>query len=106
MMKLALNPAVATLAPYQPGKPIEALERELGVPGAIKRASNEDPRGPGPAVRAALAGAGEQLSRYHDGGGFRLKRALAGRLGVAPEMLTLRNGSHDVRELIARVALT
>jgi histidinol-phosphate aminotransferase len=82
------------------------LERELGITGAIKLASNENPRGPGSKVRAALARAGEQLSRYPDGSGFRLKRALSAKLGVAPDSLTLGNGSNDVLELIARVALT
>ena len=106
MTKLQLNPNVATLAPYQPGKPVEELERELGITGAIKLASNENPRGPGPKVRAALARAGEQLSRYPDGSGFRLKRALSAKLGVTPDSLTLGNGSNDVLELIARVALT
>lgn len=106
MRKLELNPNVATLAPYQPGKPIEELERELGIAGAIKLASNENPRGPGPAVQAALARAATQLSRYPDGSGFRLKKALSTKLGVTPEKLTLGNGSNDVLELIARVALT
>jgi histidinol-phosphate aminotransferase len=96
------RPAVRGLSPYQPGKPVEELERELGITGAVKLASNENPRGPGPAVHAALARAGRELTRYPDGNGFTLKRSLARRLGVAPEQLTLGNGSNDVHELLGR----
>ena len=96
------RPAVRGLAPYQPGKPVEELERELGITGAVKLASNENPRGPGPAVHAALARAGGELTRYPDGNGFTLKRSLARHLGVLPEQLTLGNGSNDVLELLGR----
>jgi histidinol-phosphate aminotransferase len=95
--------AVRALQPYQPGKPVEELERELGIRGAIKLASNENPRGPGAAVQAAIDGARGELSRYPDGNGFHLKRALSERLGVRPEQLTLGNGSNDVLELLGRV---
>ena len=105
-MKRWLNANVQTLTPYQPGKPIEELTRDLGITDAIKLASNENPRGPGPAVLEALARAGRSLSRYPDGSGFRLKQVLSRKLGVLPEMLTLGNGSNDVLELIARVALS
>jgi len=100
------NRAVQTLEPYQAGKPIEELTRELGITDVIKLASNENPRGPGAGVRAALDRASAQLSRYPDGSGYRLKRVLAGRLGVEPAMITLGNGSNDVLELIARIALS
>lgn len=99
-------PGVRGLLPYQPGKPLEALEREYGVRNAIKLASNENPLGPSPdalaAARAALEGAG----RYPDGAGFALKRALAGRLNVDAARITLGNGSNDVLELIARAFLS
>jgi histidinol-phosphate aminotransferase len=101
-----LNPNVDTLQPYQPGKPIEELTRELGITDVIKLASNENPRGPGAGVHEALARAAAGLSRYPDGSGYRLKRALSVHLGVEPECITLGNGSNDVLELIARVALT
>ncbi len=101
-----VNAAVAGLHPYQPGKPIEELSRERGISGAIKLASNENPRGPGPLVREALAAAMADLSRYPDGSGFRLKGALAEHLGVEPERITLGNGSNDVLDLAARVALS
>ena len=97
------RPAIRALQPYQPGKPVEELERELGIRAALKLASNENPRGPGPAVHKALARAGEALNRYPDGNGFELKRALAERLDVDPAMITLGNGSNDVLELLGRV---
>lgn len=97
------RPAVRALQPYQPGKPVEELERELGIRGAVKLASNENPRGPGGAVHEALARAGRELSRYPDGNGFHLKAALSERLGVSPAQITLGNGSNDVLELLGRV---
>lgn len=101
-----VNPGIAGLTPYQPGKPIEELTRELGITDIVKLASNENPRGPGPLVREALEVAMRNLSRYPDGNGFRLKQALAHRLDVADTQLTLGNGSNDVLDLVARVALT
>ena len=107
MTRLAnVNESVAALNPYQPGKPIEELARERGIDDAVKLASNENPRGPGPLVRRALAEAVDDLSRYPDGSGFRLKNALAAKLGVATEQITLGNGSNDVLELAARVAIS
>src|SRR5262245_7362409 len=100
------NRDVLTLQPYQVGKPIEELTRELGVTDVIKLASNENPRGPGPAVHAALARAATQLSRYPDGSGYRLKHALARHLGVSAAQITLGNGSNDVLELVASIALS
>jgi histidinol-phosphate aminotransferase len=99
-------PGVRTLAPYQPGKPVEELEREYGVRGAVKLASNENPLGPSPRALAAACRALEDIARYPDGNGFALKRALAGWLGVPPECLTLGNGSNDVLELAARAFAT
>ncbi len=101
-----INARVAGLTPYQPGKPIEELTRELGISDVVKLASNENPRGPGPAVRAAIERAATDLSRYPDGSGYRLKRALGAHLGVPPEQITLGNGSNDVLELAARVAIS
>jgi histidinol-phosphate aminotransferase len=95
-------PGVRGLAPYQPGKPIEELEREYGVKNAIKLASNENPLGPSPraleAARAALA----DVARYPDGNGFVLKRALAAEYGLGLERITLGNGSNDILEFAAR----
>ncbi|MHB8253941.1 MAG: histidinol-phosphate transaminase [Acidiferrobacter sp.] len=99
-------PGVRGLVPYEPGKPVEELERELGVTGAIKLASNENPYGPGPAAVAAATQALAHLERYPDGGAFALKRTLAEKLGVAERQITLGNGSNDVLELIARTFLS
>ena len=101
-----INARVAGMTPYQPGKPIEELARELGLSDIVKLASNENPRGPGPAVRAALERAAADLSRYPDGSGYRLKTALAEYLAVPAEQITLGNGSNDVLELAARVAIS
>ena len=101
-----VNERIAGLTPYQPGKPAEELARESGVQDIVKLASNENPRGPGPRVRAAIERICPELSRYPDGSGHRLKRALAARLKVAAERITLGNGSNDVLELCARVALS
>ncbi len=87
---------VKSLDVYQPGKPIEELERELGITGAIKVASNENPLGPSPRALAALPGALATLHLYPDAGGFALRRALADKLGVAMEQLALGNGSNDI----------
>jgi len=93
----AVAPAhVRGLDVYQPGKPIEELERELGITGAIKVASNENPLGPSPKALAALPAALPQLHLYPDAGGFSLRRAIAGKLGVAIEQIALGNGSNDL----------
>ena len=93
----AFAPAhVRGLDVYQPGKPVEELERELGISGAIKVASNENPLGPSPRALAALPGALPQLHLYPDAGGFALRRAIAAKLGVTIEQLALGNGSNDL----------
>ena len=98
-----VNEGVRGLTPYQPGKPIEELERELGLSHIIKLASNESPLGPSPKARAmALVGL-DELSRYPDGSGTDLRAALADIHAVAGKCLTLGNGSNDVLELIARL---
>lgn len=99
-------PGVRALRPYEPGKPIEELEREYGVRGAVKLASNENPLGPSPRALAAARRALGGIARYPDGNGFALKRALAERLGVPSECITLGNGSNDVLELAARAFAT
>ena len=92
-----LAPAhVRNLDVYQPGKPIEELERELGISGAIKVASNENPLGPSPKALAAIPKALSQLHLYPDAGGFALRRALSAKLGVPLEELALGNGSNDL----------
>lgn len=95
---------VQALSPYQPGKPIEELARELGLNPAeiVKLASNENPLGPSDKALAAARKALEELCLYPDGNGFELKQALANRFGVAMNQITLGNGSNDVLEVITR----
>lgn len=100
------TPGVQGLTPYVPGKPVEELERELGIDNIIKLASNENPLGPSPKALAAITRQLDQLTRYPDGNGFRLKQALSRHLGVAAEGITLGNGSNDILDLLARAYLT
>jgi histidinol-phosphate aminotransferase len=98
--------AVRSLAPYVPGKPIDELERELGISNIIKLASNENPLGPGAAARAAMREALEEVWLYPDGSGHLLKEALAAHLRKPVQTITLGNGSNDVLVLLAEAFLT
>jgi len=100
-----INPNIAQMQPYQPGKPEEELARELGLSDIVKLASNENPRGPGPGVRAAIARETELLSRYPDGDGFELKKALSGYLQRDTGQITLGSGSNELLDLLARTTL-
>ena len=95
-------PGVQHLKPYQGGKPIEELERELGIQGAIKLASNENPLGLSSVARKAIEATLVDGARYPDGNGFYLKCKLAEKYAVNPDQLTLGNGSNDVLDLLAR----
>ena len=99
-----LSPSyVRSIAPYQPGKPISELARELGLKeeGIVKLASNENPRGIGPRTRAAIESAVADVARYPDGNGYELKLAISKRYGVDMSSIVLGNGSNDVLELVA-----
>ena len=98
---------IRSIAPYQPGKPIAELARELGLAeaGIIKLASNENPIGVSPLARRAIERAVADLARYPDGNGFDLKQALSRRFGVDSTAIVLGNGSNDVLELVARAFL-
>lgn len=96
---------VRTLTPYQPGKPIEELEREYGVHDSIKIASNENPLGPSPKAVAAITAALPDLHRYPDGDCFYLKRRLSEKLGLDRSHLILGNGSNELIEMIVRTFL-
>ena len=98
---------VRSIAPYQPGKPISELAREMGLEEAsiVKLASNENPRGIGPRTRAAIEAAIADVARYPDGSGYELKHALSGRYGVDMASIVLGNGSNDVLELVAAAFL-
>ncbi len=98
-------PYIRSIAPYQPGKPISELERELGITGIVKLASNENPLGASPAAVAAMQNAIKSIALYPDGNGFELKDALVKRYGVAHANITLGNGSNDLLELAARAFL-
>ncbi len=108
-----MNPAdlapeyIRSIAPYQPGKPISDVARELGLAEAdiIKLASNENPLGPSPKALAAIKQALNDLALYPDGGGFALKEVICRKFGVKPEQIILGNGSNDVLELAARTFL-
>lgn len=99
------NAGVRGLQPYQPGKPIEELQRELGLSDVVKLASNENPLGPSPLALAAAEKALKNLHLYPDASGFELKKKLAVKLGVTELQFTLGNGSNDVLDLIARTFL-
>ena len=101
-----VNQAVLEISPYQPGKPIEELERERGIKDAIKLASNENPRGPSESVRQAIREATEQISRYPDGSAFRLRSLVAEKLGVDEAQLTFGNGSDEALKIAGRVVLS
>ena len=98
--------AVRAISPYVPGKPVSELERELGLSGIVKLASNENPLGPSPRALQAMRAALDESWVYPDGSGHALKQALHRALGVAPDCLTLGNGSNDVLVLLAEAFLT
>jgi histidinol-phosphate aminotransferase len=93
---------IRTLIPYEPGKPIEEVEREYGISDSIKLASNENALGPSPKALAAIRQKLDQVHLYPDGDCFYLKRGLAQKLGVPPEQLIFGNGSNEIIELAAR----
>ncbi len=99
------NSHILGIAPYEPGKPIEELEREIGITNAIKLASNENPLPPSDRVRKAIAAALGGLNRYPDGSGHYLRQALAKRHGLTPEHIVLGNGSNELIELVVRTFL-
>ncbi len=93
---------VLGIQPYVPGKPIEELERELGISNSIKLASNENPVGPSPAALKAIGEGFADINRYPDGSGFYLKSALSKELGVSDEEIILGNGSNELLDLAAK----
>ncbi len=99
------TPGLAELKPYVPGKPITELERELGISGSVKLASNENPLGVSPLVKDAITRALPELARYPDGGGYELRQALGRKHAIDPAGVTLGNGSNDVLDMVARAFL-
>ena len=105
---LPLSPYLKTLPTYQPGRPIEEVARELGLPAdsIIKVASNENPFGPSPLAQAALQKAIAGVNLYPDGNAFYLKQKLAAKLGVETANLVLGNGSNEIIEFVSHALLT
>src|ERR1039457_3011032 len=106
-MPLPLNPNLMNLPVYQPGRPIEEVARELGLPASsiIKVASNENPFGPSPLAVAAMQKAIAGVNLYPDGNAFYLKQKLASKLGVEPANLVLGNGSNEIIEFVGEAVL-
>jgi histidinol-phosphate aminotransferase len=97
--------AIADLVPYEPGKPVEEVQRELGLERVVKLASNEGPYPPFPAALEAIDRAARELNRYPDGGIYELRRALADRHGVAFEQVVVGAGADGVIDLLSQATL-
>ena len=105
-LETLINSGVKGLAAYEPGKPIEDLEREFGIKDAVKLASNENPLGPSPKALKSILKILSGLHRYPDGNGLRLKESLSQKFRVGIDKFTLGNGSNDIIEFVARCFLT
>jgi len=99
------RPAVRDLVPYEPGKPVEEVQRELGLERCVKLASNEGPFGPFPAALEALSRCVEDLNRYPDGGAWKLRSALAERLGVRFEEVAIGSGADGLIDCLSQAIL-
>ena len=97
--------ALAELHPYEPGKPVEEVQRELGLERVVKLASNEGPYGPFPAALAAIERCARELNRYPDGGSYRLRSALAERHGVAFEEVAMGSGADGIVDTVSQALL-
>ena len=97
------NKYVKNLIPYVPGKPVEELEREIGIQDAIKIASNENSLGPSPLAIDAVAKALGKVNRYPDGDAFYLKNKLAERLRIKPANLIFGNGSKKRKKYFSKL---
>ena len=99
------TPAVGAIVPYEPGKPVEEVQRELGLERVVKLASNEGPFGPVPAARDALERSAAELNRYPDGGAYRLRSALADRHGLRFEEVATGSGADGIVDCLSQLAL-
>jgi len=104
-VKLRVHPGIEKLVPYDPGKPIEELQREMGLERVIKLASNENALGPSPKALEVLKKALPEIHRYPDGSCYYLKHKAARKLGVSSQHLIFGNGSNEVIELLMRTYL-
>jgi histidinol-phosphate aminotransferase len=100
-----VRPALAGLIPYEPGKPVEEVQRELGLERVVKLASNEGPLGPFPQALAAMERAAAELNRYPDGGAYRLRAALAERHGVRFEEIAVGSGADGMIDGVSQATL-
>jgi histidinol-phosphate aminotransferase len=105
-IKKLINPGLLNLSPYKPGKPVEDLERELGIKNAIKLASNENPMGPSPLALKAVDNLLSGLHRYPDGNALRLKESISNEYNVDIDQITVGNGSNDIIEFAVRSFLS
>lgn len=105
-MSIRVHPNIAKLVPYSPGKPLDELERELGIRDAVKLASNENPLGPSPRALAALDAGKETLHLYPDGGAHHLTRALADRWKVTGDQIVVGNGSDEIISLLVKTFMS
>ncbi len=105
-MKPSVAEHIANIVPYPPGKPIEELEREYGISGSIKLASNENPLGPSPKAVEAIVAATSKLNRYPDGSGFYLRKRLAEKHRLPFDSILLGNGSNEIIELVIRAFMS
>lgn len=101
-MKTLVSENIEKLVPYVPGKPVEELERELGIKNAVKLASNENPLGPSPKGISMMKKYIKNLHRYPEGGCYYLAQKLSQKLNVSPENLVFGNGSNEILELVGR----
>ena len=101
------NPQLRALIAYEPGKPVEDLARELGLPPGeiIKLASNENPLGPSPAARQAMIDTIDRAHFYPDGGGYYLREAVAEQLDLSMANVILGNGSNEIIEFLGHAYL-
>ncbi|MFN3740768.1 MAG: histidinol-phosphate transaminase [Thermodesulfovibrionales bacterium] len=102
---IRISDFIRDITPYIPGKPIEELQRELGIKDIVKLASNENPLGPSRKSMEAIKKATRGLNRYPDGNCYYLKKELSKKLGVTPEELIIGNGSNELLEIAAKTFL-
>lgn len=101
-MKMRIPEHIKKIVPYPPGKPIDELRRELGIPEPVKLASNENPLGPSPRALEAIKKALNQVNRYPDGSGYYLRKKISSKLGVPFEGVVLGNGSNEIIEMVLK----
>jgi len=104
-MDISVPEYISTIAPYKPGTPIEELEREYGISGSIKLASNENPLGPSPLAIEAIGRVLPNLHRYPDGRGFSLTEKICSKFNISEGNVVLGNGSDEIIGLLARTML-